>query len=223
MGTEMLVALGALVLAAASGVKLLVVSRRLHQLEFRSAQASQIQNDWQERLEGLEMLESGVTVFEAGHRNFEPHSQEEVSSRQVRQLASTVQVLELRAREHDALLRAVVTEDEALHLWNVSRAEHTIYERHPGVETELRSLVRRGLLKKTHSFRIHELGSTFDLIHYFELTDAGEVLLSLRKHLEAADHRTKDSMPPRRPDHEYDLDSLDLGSPIPELRILPAN
>lgn len=213
MGTEMLVALFALVLAAASAIKLVGVSRRLHQLEFRTSQASQIQNDWQERLEGLEMVESGVTVY-AGDSE---------SARQVRQLASTVQVLELRAREHDVLLRAVVTEDEALHLWNVSRDTSTVYERHPGVEAELRSLVRRGLLKKSHSFKIHELEAKFDVLRYFELTEAGEVLLSLRKHLESADHRMKDSMPPRRSGLEYDLDSLDLGSPIPELRIRSSN
>ena len=87
----------------------------------------------------------------------------------------------------------------------------------------MRSLVRRGLLKKTHDFKIHELDSKFDLVHFFELTEAGEILLSLRKHLETADRRMKDSMPPRRSEFEYDLDSLDLGSPIPELRILPAN
>lgn len=214
MGTEMLVALGALTLAAAAVIQSLSLSRRLQQTEFRALQDSRIRDEWQQRLDGLEMVESGQPVFER-----DPNAPE--TERRIRQLDSTVQVLELRALEHDSLLRALITEDEALHLWNVSRNTPTIYERHPGVESELRSLVRRGLLKKKRDFKIHELDSSFDLLRYFQLTDTGEILLSLRKHLEETDRSIKDSLPPRLPEHGYDLDSLDLRSPTPELRILP--
>src|SRR5690606_35214594 len=105
-------------------------------------------------------------------------------------------VLELRVMEHDALLCSLVTEDEARHLWNVSRDEPTIYQRHPGVEAELRSLVKRGLLRKQGDFKVHELPGEFDLHDRFVLTDSGEMLLALRRHLKATDTRPQDSLPP---------------------------
>lgn len=117
-----------------------------------------------------------------------------------RKLAATVKVLELRALEHDALLCSLVTEDEARHLWNAARDESAKYDRHLGVETELRSLVRRGLLKKRFDFKIHELPSSFELREHFELSDTGEMLLALRKHLKETDIRMADSLPPREAD-----------------------
>ena len=111
-----------------------------------------------------------------------------------------------------------MTEDEALHLWNISRDTSTLYERHPGVEAELRSLVRRGLLEKKVNFKIHELSGSFDLLRYFKLTEAGEILLSLRTHLEETDRRIKESMPPQL--SKSDRDSLGLESPKSEVRAL---
>lgn len=117
----------------------------------------------------------------------------------LRALAATVQVLEMRAREQDGLLCSLVTEDEARHLWNISRGEPMSYDSHPGVQGELRSLVRRRLLAKSGDFKIHELPSPFDLLKYFQLTEHGEVLLTLRKHLEDDDLRAAQSIPPRPP------------------------
>jgi hypothetical protein len=111
-------------------------------------------------------------------------------------LALKVQVLELRLQEHEALLACLVTEDEARHLWNISRGTPDVYESHPGVQAELRSLVRRGLLAKRSAFKIRELSGTFELSKHFLLTERGEMLLSLRKHLEAIDTREAESMPP---------------------------
>ncbi len=126
-------------------------------------------------------------------------------------MASSVQVLELRALEHDALLCSLVTEDEARHLWNVSQNERMTYELHSGVEGELRSLVRRGLLKKSGDFKIHELPASFELKEHFLLTDSGEMLLALRKHLKSTDIRRQDSLPPRAP--ESGVKDLAVSSP----------
>ena len=81
MGTEMLVALGALTLAAAAVIKLAGLSKRLQRAEFNAAQESQSREDWQERLEGLEMIESGEPVL-----NDVPYVTD--IARQVRQLES---------------------------------------------------------------------------------------------------------------------------------------
>lgn len=115
-----------------------------------------------------------------------------------RGLVSSVRVLELRAKEHDALLCALVTEDEARHLWNLSRGKSSSYELFDSTGAELRSLVRRGLIAKRGEFRIHELPHRFELDEHFELTEAGTILLDLRKTLEESDLRAQASLPPSR-------------------------
>lgn len=115
-----------------------------------------------------------------------------------RGLISSVRVLELRAKEHDALLCALVTEDEARHLWNLSRGKGSQYELFDSTGAELRSLVRRGLIAKKGDFRIHELPHSFELDEHFELTEAGTILLDLRKTLEESDLRAQASLPPGR-------------------------
>ena len=123
-------------------------------------------------------------------------STNEALERALRGLSSTVQVLEMRAQEHDALLCALVTEDEARHLWNLSKGVAMQYQKLASTEMELRSLVRRKLIAKKGDFKIHELGSTFNLIDHFELTDTGETLLELRKVLEGSDLAPATSLPP---------------------------
>ncbi len=114
-------------------------------------------------------------------------------------LVATVRALELQVSDHETLLCSLVTEDEARHLWNIAKDESTIYERHPGVESELRTLVRRGLVRKQSSFLIHELPLSFDVREHFELTSSGHLLLGLRKHLEGADTKPAESLPPHGP------------------------
>lgn len=111
-------------------------------------------------------------------------------------LVATVRALELQVSDHETLLCSLVTEDEARHLWNIAKDESTLYERHPGVESELRALVRRGLVRKRGTFLIHELAPRFDIREHFELTSSGHLLLGLRKHLEGADRRPAESLPP---------------------------
>jgi hypothetical protein len=121
----------------------------------------------------------------------------EALDRAMRGLASTVQVLEMRAQEHDALLCALVTEDEARHLWNLSRGLSMQYELLASTEIEMRSLVRRKLIAKKGEFKIHELESPFELTEHFALTDAGETLLELRKMLQSSDMAPATSLPPQ--------------------------
>jgi|GEM_PF-2841250 len=188
MTLELTLALGGLVAASFATLQIFRLSGRLQQSEQRAEAETQMREAWQDRVEELELF--GDTS------SLPPASLAEAEARKILALESTVQVLELRAKEHDALLCALVTEDEARHLWNVSRKRATHYDLHSGVEAELRSLVRRGLLRKTHAFEIHRLDVTFDVCRYFELTDTGESLLTLRKHLECDDVRPNYSMPP---------------------------
>jgi hypothetical protein len=115
---------------------------------------------------------------------------------QVAQLQSEVAVLDKRVAEQDGLLGALVTEDEARHLWFLERGSSASYDSHPGLQQELRSLTRRGLIQKRGDFKIHELPSPFDLVESFELTDIGRSLLSRRGHLEKSDVEPSDSLPP---------------------------
>lgn len=185
MGTELMVALGALVLSLIAFSLTQAQSKQLEaEVKLHKAEREKLASELNSRISGVEELVS--------HRS--------EGSDQVRQLKATVKVLELRALEHDALLCSLVTEDEAHHLWNVSQDEPILYECHGGVENELRSLVRRGLLRKQGDFKIHELPREFDLKDRFALTEAGEMLLSLRKHLKATDTSPKESLPPPAPE-----------------------
>lgn len=182
MGMEMVVALGALLLSL---VTFLMLNGQKSRTEAAhralSSEQKKLTEELSERLRKIGERYGGSAGPDDGT---------------VKNLAATVKVLELRVLEHDALLCSLVTEDEARHLWNVSRDEPTIYQLHPGVEAELRALVRRGLLKKQGDFKIHDLPGEFDLHDRFILTDSGEMLLALRRHLKALDTRPKDSMPP---------------------------
>lgn len=185
MGTELIIALGALVIALVAFALTQAQSKQLEsESKVQKAEREKFASDLNARLADVEELLS--------HRSD--------GGDQIRQLKATVKVLELRALEHDALLCSLVTEDEAHHLWNVSRDEPTMYARHEGVENELRSLVRRGLLKKQGQFKIHELPGEFDLQDRFSLTDSGEMLLALRKHLQVSDNRPQESLPPPAPE-----------------------
>ncbi len=118
------------------------------------------------------------------------------NAKQLAALQATIEQLQQRAQEHDLLLCSLVTEDEARHLWNISRENPVSYDSHPGVQAELRSLVRRGLVSKRGDFKIHQLPSSFDLRERFQLTPPGKTLLKLRKHLEEKDTRAAHSVPP---------------------------
>lgn len=187
MGTELIIALGALVIALVAFALAQAQSRQLEsESKVQKAEREKFSNDLNARLADMEELLS--------HRSD--------GGDQVRQLKATVKVLELRALEHDALLCSLVTEDEAHHLWNVSKEEPTMYQRHDGLENELRSLVRRGFLRKQGEFKIHDLPTEFDLQDRFSLTDSGEMLLALRKHLKVSDTRPQESLPPPGPESE---------------------
>ncbi len=181
MGTELIIAVGALVLALVA-------------FSLTQGQSKLIESNEKKQRLALEQLAEDLArqVKELSFQLESNHGGDE----QLRQLRATVKVLELRALEHDALLCSLVTEDEAHHLWNVSRDEPMTYQHHGGLEEELRSLVRRGLLKKQGNFKIHELPGEFDLHDRFALTDTGEMLLALRKHLKVSDTRPQESMPP---------------------------
>lgn len=185
MGTELMIALGALVIA-------------LIAFALTQAQSKQLEAESKIHKVEREKLASELNSRIADVEEIVAHRSE--GSDQIRQLKATVKVLELRALEHDALLCSLVTEDEAHHLWNVSRDEPVQYQRHEGLENELRSLVRRGLLKKQSHFKIHELPQEFELQDRFTLTDTGEMLLALRKHLKATDTRPQESLPPPAPE-----------------------
>lgn len=123
-----------------------------------------------------------------------PFGEEE--RRNLSALSSSLQVLEQRAQEHDALLCALVSEDEARHLWNISHAMPMSYQRRSSTEEELRSLVRRGLIRKKSAFKIHELPAEFELTENFEITESGTILLDLRQALKEADQKPAQSLPP---------------------------
>jgi hypothetical protein len=182
MGIEMVVAVGALLLS-------LVTLLMLKNQAARSSAARLALSREQEKL--TEELSERLRKIGERYGSGNPSDDSTLKN-----LAATVKVLELRVLEHDTLLCSLVTEDEARHLWNVSRDEPTVYQLHPGVEAELRALVRRGLLKKQGDFKIHDLPGEFDLHDRFILTDSGEMLLALRRHLKALDTRPKDSLPP---------------------------
>jgi hypothetical protein len=107
--------------------------------------------------------------------------------------------LRTRIERLEQLSCALVSEDEARHLWFLSRSTPVSYDSHAALQQELRSLVRRGLIGKRGDFKIHELGETFDLGEQFELTDLGRQLLVLRRHLERTDTRVADSVLPSTP------------------------
>jgi hypothetical protein len=115
-------------------------------------------------------------------------------------VSSALAALERRVSSHESLLCALVTDAEAKHLWNLSLDESMTYQRHDGVEAELRSLVTRGLMTKGGAFNIHELPNAFELREHFCLTESGRQVLTLRKHLKETDLRPKTSMPPRAPE-----------------------
>lgn len=185
MGTELIIALGALVIALVAFSLTQAHSKQLEsESKIQKAEREKLISDLNARLHDVEELLT--------HRSD--------GGDPIRQLKATVKVLELRALEHDALLCSLVTEDEARHLWNVSRDEPTMYELHEGLENELRALVRRGLLRKQGEFKIHELPKEFDLHDRFALTDSGEMLLALRKHLKVTDTRIQESLPPSAPE-----------------------
>lgn len=184
LGPEIVIALSALVLAFVVWGKSEAQARRAQRAIASVQSDAQARGD--ELAKRLSQLESARPAFEGS-----------IDEQTFRKLAATVKVLELRALEHDALLCSSVTEDEARHLWNIAKDEPTIYDRHPGVEAELRSLVRRGLIKKRSEFKIHQLPPRFALLEHFELAESGEMLLALRKHLKASDTRRADSLPPK--------------------------
>lgn len=181
MGTELIIAVGALVLALVA-------------FSLTQGHSKQLESESKKQQEAFDKL-AGDLKAQIKDLEFRLESSNGGDD-QVRQLRATVNVLELRALEHDALLCSLVTEDEAHHLWNVSRDAPTTYQHHGGLEEELRSLVRRGLLKKQGNFKIHELPNEFDLHDRFALTDTGEMLLALRKHLKSSDTRAQESLPP---------------------------
>jgi hypothetical protein len=191
MGFELIIALGALVLALVALTKSQSGSTQLEDaLKSQRHEHEQMQAELRSRLE--ELARQAPATEAPGPDLTGAQSQRK------RTLESTVQVLEMRAREHDALLCSLVSEDEARHLWNIARDASVTYDSHPGVQGELRSLVRRGLVKKRGEFKIHELPSGFTVSDHFELSESGEVLLSLRKHLEASDSvAVATSIPPR--------------------------
>jgi hypothetical protein len=185
MGTELMIALGALVIALIAFSLTQAMSKQLEaESKIHKAERDKLASELNSRIADVEEIVS--------HRS--------EGTDHIRQLKATVKVLELRALEHDALLCSLVTEDEAHHLWNVSRDEPILYECHEGVENELRSLVRRGFLRKRGEFKIHELPREFDLQDRFTLTETGEMLLALRKHLKATDTRPQESLPPPAPE-----------------------
>lgn len=191
MGIELIIALGALLLALAALAKSQSGSTALQAaLKSQRRELEEMQDAMKSRLEALAQRLS--------HSEAPSPDLAGAPSQRRRTLESTVQVLELRAREHDALLCSLVSEDEARHLWNISRDASITYDSHPGVHDELRSLVRRGLVKKQGVFKIHELPTGFTLNKHFELSESGEMLLSLRKHLEESDTvAVATSIPPR--------------------------
>jgi hypothetical protein len=192
MGPELLVGVIAVVIAVVALVKSKSLSEELR------AECAAVRSEGKVALEALESRLGESVPREGGTTPDLVVTEPSAEGRQVRALVSTVQVLELRAREHDALLCSLVSEDEARHLWNISRDQSILYQRHPGVEDELRSLLRRGLIEKKSEFMIHELPASFDVTERFLLSETGEVLLSLRKHLEASDTiAVRRSMPPR--------------------------
>lgn len=183
MGPEIVIALGALALALAA-----IVRQNAHATRSQAA-ATQLQQEGQERAQTWKQRFEELAAEASGRGPADPES--------AKRLSTQLKMLELRLAEHDQLLSALVTEDEARHLWNVGKPDQAPYELHSSVEEELRHLVRRGLLKKTGDFRIHELPRQFQLCEHFEITDAGQLLLALRKHLKETDTRKADSLPPR--------------------------
>ncbi len=124
-----------------------------------------------------------------------PSINPELSSK-VRHLESELATLEQQVAEHSSLLLALVTDDEARHLWFLERGDAVNYESHPGLQQELRSLTRRGFIEKRGDFRIHELHSPFNLVESFQLTSLGKTLLRKRQHLRQRDVAPADSLPP---------------------------
>ncbi len=114
----------------------------------------------------------------------------------VSQLEAEVAPLGERVTENASLLAALVTDDEARHLWFLERGKPVSYDSHPALQQELRSLARRGFIQKRGDFKIHELQSPFDLLEAFELTSLGRSLLRRRSHLEQSDTAPSDSLPP---------------------------
>ena len=121
----------------------------------------------------------------------------------VTQLVNDVKQLEQRLDEakealddHSRLLAALVTDDEARHLWFLERGRPVTYEGHPALQQELRSLTRRGFVEKRTDFKFHQLDSSFQLLELLQLTNLGTRLLQHRKPLKAKDLEPAESLPP---------------------------
>lgn len=82
------------------------------------------------------------------------------------------------------LFATIVTVWEAEHMRKLRVGEHAEYEAHKGLRDELRSLMGRGLIKKTTRGYVHELPHHFDPVEHFRLTELGERLLDMRDRYE---------------------------------------